>query len=148
MQGKIDLASATPQEIAHEMAQIKTVWPPAGQLVIEINPDQEWGRTWLPRHLVRIYTQSTLELEPMYVQGEEQSSINILNYVHEGMNTIRLIQLAGLADHMFIVLAKEKPPDMGAIDHEPEMKAEEGEGPWTIEQLLNSFAVTTRTIYS
>ena len=82
----------------------------------------------------------------MYVQGEDQSSINIVNYVHEGTNVIRLIQLAGLVDHMFMVLAKEKPPDTGA---EPEMEvveAEEGLG--VMEDLLHSFVATTRTIYS
>lgn len=82
----------------------------------------------------------------MYVQGEDQSSINIVNYVHEGTNVIRLIQLAGLVDHMFMVLAKEKPPDTGA---EPEMEvveAEEGLG--AMEDLLHSFVATTRTIYS
>lgn len=54
LQGKLDLASAAPQEIANEMAQIETVWPPAGHVVVQINHDQEWGRSWLPRHLVRI----------------------------------------------------------------------------------------------
>ncbi|KAF8349179.1 hypothetical protein F5887DRAFT_850454, partial [Amanita rubescens] len=90
---KLDLATATPQEIANEMAQIETVWPPAGHLVIQINPDHEWGGSWLPKHL-----------------GEGHSSINIVNHVHEGTNVIRFIQLANLADHMFLVLAKEKPP--------------------------------------
>jgi len=95
--------------------------------------------------------QRNLELEPMYVQGEEQSSINIVNYVHEGTNVIRLIQLAGLVDHMFMVLAKEKPPDTGAMDYEPEMEvveAGEEEGPRAMEHLLHSFVATTRTIYS
>lgn len=82
----------------------------------------------------------------MYVQGEDQSSINIVNYVHEGTNVIRLIQLAGLVDHMFMVLAKEKPPDTG---HEPEMEVVEGEeGLGAMEDLLHSFVATTRTIYS
>ena len=86
----------------------------------------------------------------MYVQGEEQPSINIVNCVHEGTNVIRLIQLAGLADHMFMVLAKEKPPDTGTMDYEPEMEVVEAaaEGPKAMEHLLNSFVVTTRTLYS
>ena len=82
------------------------------------------------------------------MQGEEQSSINIVNYVHEGTNVIRLIHLAGLVDHMFMVLAKEKPPDMGTMDYEPEMVVvgTVREGPMAME--LNSFVATTRTIYS
>jgi hypothetical protein len=84
----------------------------------------------------------------MYVQGEDQSSINIVNYVHEGTNVIRFIQLAGLVDHMFMVLAKEKPPDTGAMDHEPAMEAVEAEGLGAMEDLLHSFVATTRTIYS
>ncbi len=153
VRGKLDLTTATPQEIANEMTRIETVWPPAGQLVIQINPDQEWGGSWLSKHLVRVYTPRTLKLEPtMYIQGEGHSSIDIVNHVHEGTNVIRFIQLANLADRMFLVLAKEKPPDIDTMDLEPEpdVAAAEAveEGLETTEQLLKSFIATTQIIYS
>ncbi|KAF8631366.1 hypothetical protein AX15_002423 [Amanita polypyramis BW_CC] len=129
----LDMSTASPQDITNAITQFETVWPPAGHLVIEINPDREWGRSWLPRHL-----------------GEDHSSIDITEHVHEGTNVIRLIQLAGLADCMFIVLANEKPPDVPTVDAEPvqdTVNETRGESQ-TIEQLLNSFKMITKIMYS
>src|SRR5215472_17327984 len=45
--------SATFQDIANAMWSIKTSWPLGGRLVINVNHEQSWGRSFLPLDLVR-----------------------------------------------------------------------------------------------
>ncbi|KAK2460307.1 hypothetical protein APHAL10511_007696 [Amanita phalloides] len=133
VRAKLDVTFATRQELMNEITRIEAVWPPAGHLVVEINPDHDWGRSWLPRHL-----------------RKEHASVDITHHVHEGMNIIRLIQLASLADCIFVILAKEKPPNVGVKDLEPaaDIGEVEVDEPQTTEQLLASFQTSTRIIYS
>jgi hypothetical protein len=43
--------AASPQEVTDAMWNIKTQWPPRGKLLIEVNPGDTVGRSWLPFEL-------------------------------------------------------------------------------------------------
>ncbi|PFH47945.1 hypothetical protein AMATHDRAFT_114495, partial [Amanita thiersii Skay4041] len=83
---KLNLAAVTPAEVTGAMAQIQAMWPPQGDLVVEVNPGKDWSRVCLPRHLGR-------------------ADIDITANVHEGINVIRFVQLQRLDDYVFVVLA-------------------------------------------
>ncbi|KAF8627069.1 hypothetical protein AX17_006408 [Amanita inopinata Kibby_2008] len=100
VEAKIDISTATAQDAANAIRRIDISWPPKGQLIAEVNPGRDWGQRWLPRHL-----------------GETRPPIDITEHVHQGMNVVRFIQLAGLTDYMFFVLAKQKPPEIQDADH-------------------------------
>ena len=45
--------SASPEEFATALWQMKTRWPPRGQLIVEMNNESDARGSWLPRQLVR-----------------------------------------------------------------------------------------------
>ncbi len=45
--------SATPQEVAIALWNIKTKWPPQGKLIVEFNSSLPNSGSWLPKQLVR-----------------------------------------------------------------------------------------------
>ncbi|RDB25949.1 hypothetical protein Hypma_006749 [Hypsizygus marmoreus] len=82
------LRSGTAEEIAGTFSGIKSEWPPQGNLLIQVNSAKSWGRTWLPRHL-----------------NPPEPPLDLTEYIREGQNVVRFIQLASLVDKVFVLLA-------------------------------------------
>ncbi|KAF8437293.1 hypothetical protein L210DRAFT_2364708 [Boletus edulis BED1] len=66
-------------------------WPKKGKLVIQVNPESERSKTWLPY---------TLESDPL----------DVTSCVQPGKNTFRFIQLSDLSEFMFVLAASPPPP--------------------------------------
>jgi hypothetical protein len=47
--------AASPEAVTNAMRTIKPEWPQKGKIIIEVNPDDKIGRSWLPRDLVCIF---------------------------------------------------------------------------------------------
>lgn len=93
VQGTIQ-PGASAGDVAIALSTIKESWPPTGNLIIEVNPGTGHGHTWLP-----------FDLEPT------SPSVNLEDHIHEGKNVVQLIQLAGMADHIFVLFASlQQPP--------------------------------------
>ena len=87
----------------------------------------------------------------IHMQGEDQASIDIVDHVHEGINVIRFIQLSGLNNHMFLVIASPKHSDFYCLeprslpDVGDDMDTDEHQ---TVDQLLNDFVTRVEIAYS
>ncbi|KIJ92988.1 hypothetical protein K443DRAFT_61974, partial [Laccaria amethystina LaAM-08-1] len=79
---------ASAEDVAIALSTIEGRWPPIGNLIIEVNPGTSHGHTWLP-----------FDLQPT------SPSVNLEDHIHEGRNVVRLIQLAGMADRIFVLYA-------------------------------------------
>lgn len=137
VQTKLGKSAANPEEFGNAVDRLEILWPPSGHLVIEVNPDRDWGRSWLPRHL-----------------EEDRGAIEIIDHVHEGTNVIRFIQLAGLNNFTFLVVAKVKPPDFYCLEPESTIPLS-GEGGKEVEdsrtdddRLLKDFLASIQITYS
>lgn len=76
--------------ILADSLQERSKWPRKGTLLIEVNPDRPWGKSWLP-------------FDPA------DPPLDLASYVHQGQNLIRLIQLDDLADNVFMLFASPLP---------------------------------------
>ena len=85
------------------------------------------------------------------MQGEDQGAIEIIDHVHEGTNVLRFIQLAGLNNFTFLVVARIKPPDFYCMEPESTI-APNGEGGKedfrTDDRLLKDFLTSIQITYS
>ncbi|KAG6919163.1 hypothetical protein DXG01_008461 [Tephrocybe rancida] len=75
------------------LASVKTVWPEQGSLLVQINPTKPYRRSWLPEHM-----------------GPTSPGLDITEFVREGTNVLRLIQLDDMADRIFMLQASLLPP--------------------------------------
>ncbi|GLB40277.1 hypothetical protein LshimejAT787_0801480 [Lyophyllum shimeji] len=87
-------ASTTAEDMAVALSEIKTEWPPQGSLIVQTNPSEGWGRTWLPTHL-----------------APSSPALDLTDSIHEGRNIVRLIQLTAMPDKIFILQAMPVPVD-------------------------------------
>jgi len=78
-------ASSTIEHHAHH-------WPKKGKLVIQVNPEFERSKTWLPY---------TLESDPL----------DVTSCMRPGKNTFRFIQLSDLSEFTFVLAASPPPPE-------------------------------------
>lgn len=69
-----------------------------------------YGRTWLPRHLVS-YLQDCRAFPDLFLQTRTHPPLDLTGYICEGTNVVRLIQLAGLADKVFVLHAMPSSTD-------------------------------------
>ncbi|KAH0840285.1 hypothetical protein J3R83DRAFT_1293 [Lanmaoa asiatica] len=67
-------------------------WPKKGKLVVQVNPESERSKTWLPY---------TLELDPL----------DVTSCMRPGKNTFRFIQLSDLSEFTFVLVASMPPPE-------------------------------------
>jgi hypothetical protein len=47
--------AASPKVVTDAMRSVKPEWPPKGKIIIEVNPGDKLGRSWLPRDLVSTF---------------------------------------------------------------------------------------------
>ncbi|PPQ95251.1 hypothetical protein CVT26_014942 [Gymnopilus dilepis] len=87
-------SETTPQEVAKAIFALPQSWPPAGHLIITVNPETPYAKTWLP-----------------YEFGPNQNPIQIEDHVSEGNNVVQFLQLSGMPDSIFTLFAAEKEPD-------------------------------------
>ncbi|PIL35491.1 hypothetical protein GSI_02219 [Ganoderma sinense ZZ0214-1] len=90
--------SLSPEAIAHELFISESDWPGPGELVVVLNsnsdsskPDSKLscsGKSWI-------------------VQTPWTTPLEITSHVRRGHNTLKLIQLAGLSDRLFVIHARE-----------------------------------------
>ncbi|KAF8071796.1 hypothetical protein FPV67DRAFT_897889 [Lyophyllum atratum] len=86
--------SATAEDMAMELSKLKPEWPPQGSLVVQVNPTERHGRSWLP-----------LEMYP------RSPALDLTDFIREGRNVIKLIQLTDMADKMFVLHAMPSSAD-------------------------------------
>ncbi|KAG8219031.1 hypothetical protein J3R82DRAFT_4787 [Butyriboletus roseoflavus] len=67
-------------------------WPKKGKLVVQVNPESERTKTWLPH---------TLESDPL----------EVTSCIRPGKNTFRFIQLSDLSEFTFLLVASPPPPE-------------------------------------
>lgn len=48
----MDSGTRSAEVIADAVLHMKSQWPSKGSLIIEVNPGQVWGKTWLPWDMV------------------------------------------------------------------------------------------------
>ncbi|KAF5372756.1 hypothetical protein D9615_010108 [Tricholomella constricta] len=87
------LALVTAEDTATALSKIKTEWPPQGSLIVQMNPAERHGRTWLPTHM-----------------GPVSPPLDLTDSLCEGPNVVRLIQLDDMADKIFVLHAATTPP--------------------------------------
>ncbi|KAJ6623952.1 hypothetical protein B0H10DRAFT_1785299, partial [Mycena sp. CBHHK59/15] len=90
-------SNPTPEMIAAAVVKIETKWPRTGTLLLEINKQESGGRTWLPSDITHA------------------CPLDVTSYIRPGPNIIRIIQLASMGEHTFILYASRR-PDAGGKD--------------------------------
>ncbi|KAH7887338.1 hypothetical protein F5I97DRAFT_1859637 [Phlebopus sp. FC_14] len=83
-QQEIDF-DAPPEDLRAAICSGACQWPKKGSLVIQVNRDFQYGKTWLP--------------------ASDSQSLNVSSCIMPGKNTFRFIQLSDLSDFTFALLA-------------------------------------------
>ncbi|TFK74156.1 hypothetical protein BDN72DRAFT_760478, partial [Pluteus cervinus] len=78
----------TPHSVAQAIGAMSSTWPNIGSLTITVNSSGSQGRILLPK-----------DIKPC------NTSLDITDAVHEGVNTVQFIQLDDLSGCMFILYA-------------------------------------------
>lgn len=98
-------------------------WPKKGKLVVQVNPESERSKTWLPHTLVSTSTasacgcdscapramprSSTERVDPL----QESDPLDVTSCMRPGKNTFRFIQLSDLSEFTFVLVASPPPPE-------------------------------------
>ncbi|GJE88572.1 hypothetical protein PsYK624_046550 [Phanerochaete sordida] len=75
---------ASAEAVAAAFRDLRTQWPPRGQLIVEMNSHSAARGTWLPKRL-----------------GPDDGPLDVTAHIVSGTNTIRFVQLGGHADRLF-----------------------------------------------
>ncbi|KAG6857393.1 hypothetical protein H0H87_004755 [Tephrocybe sp. NHM501043] len=75
------------------LVSVPTTWPEQGSLIVQMNPTKPYRQCWLPEHM-----------------GPTSPGIDMTNYVRQGTNVLRLIQLDDMTDKIFVLQAELLPP--------------------------------------
>ncbi|KIK96059.1 hypothetical protein PAXRUDRAFT_337421 [Paxillus rubicundulus Ve08.2h10] len=85
-------AHTPPEDIETAIQSDAMRWPRKGTLVIQVNPDSQQGKTWLPWAL-------------------ESTPLDVTSCILPGKNTFRFIHLSDSSDFTFVLVASPLLPD-------------------------------------
>jgi hypothetical protein len=106
---KLDPA-ASQEVVTDAMRKIQTVWPPKGKIIIEMNPNENVGKSWLD--LVSTYRWIRKHELIVVIQDPAAPPLELTEHIRLGQNGIRLIHLGDLSGHTFLLHATEARPSL------------------------------------
>ena len=90
-------------DLVEALSTLKNTWPPQGHLIISINAESQNQKSWFPD----IYVGDSSNIKGPFLSlfQKQKESIKLEEFLCEGVNHVKFIQLSDLSRNIFVLLA-------------------------------------------